>query len=64
MRITTDPGRTGWHVMFNYVVEASGEPGGKIASQWFATDDLPQMAHGRWEKEVIRRAVAKPTARA
>lgn len=50
-------GRRGWHVMFNFVVKA----GAKAASedgQWFAADQLPAMAHGRWEQGVIAKALA------
>jgi ADP-ribose pyrophosphatase YjhB (NUDIX family) len=51
-------GRTGWHVMFNYRVLGKGSPPNPEAARWFATDELPQMAHGEWEKGVIERALA------
>lgn len=49
-------GRSGWHVMFNYLAEVSGEPASGDC-QWFAPDDLPQTAHGSWERGVVERAV-------
>jgi ADP-ribose pyrophosphatase YjhB (NUDIX family) len=52
-------GRTGWHVMFNYSVVASGTPANLDDANWFAADALPQMAPGNWEKGVIERALAR-----
>jgi ADP-ribose pyrophosphatase YjhB (NUDIX family) len=51
-------GRTGWHVMFNYRASGKGKPADAEAARWFATDKLPQMAHGEWEKGVIGRVLA------
>ena len=50
-------GRRGWHVMFNFVVKADGKAAGD-AGQWFAADQLPAMAHGKWELGVIAKALA------
>lgn len=52
-------GRTGWHVMFNYVARLNGEPADKENARWFPASDLPQTAHGGWERGVIERALAK-----
>lgn len=52
-------GRSGWHVMFNYLADVQGEPAGDGASGWFAPEAMPHTLHGYWEKEVVRRAVAR-----
>jgi ADP-ribose pyrophosphatase YjhB (NUDIX family) len=48
-------GRRGWHVMFNFVVKAGVKAAGDDG-QWFAADQLPSMAHGKWERGVIAKA--------
>ncbi len=50
-------GRRGWHVMFNYIVCVEAELDAKDA-QWFDAKNLPQTAHGEWEKGVIAKALA------
>ena len=50
-------GRRGWHVMFNFVVKANARSAG-VDGQWFAADQLPAMAHGKWELGVIAKALA------
>jgi hypothetical protein len=52
-------GRTGWHVMFNYVANVGGEPAGGVPCGWFAAEALPPLVHGKWEKDVIKRSMAK-----
>jgi hypothetical protein len=51
-------GRSGWHVMFNYLTDVSGKPNGEINCEWFSPDELPQTPHGKWEKDLIQRALA------
>ncbi|MGH2454602.1 MAG: NUDIX hydrolase [bacterium] len=50
-------GRAGWHVVFNYRVEAEGEgaPQAEFPTQWFPTTQLPRTVHGRWEHDIITR---------
>jgi ADP-ribose pyrophosphatase YjhB (NUDIX family) len=51
-------GRRGWHVMFNHRVTATAKSA-TGPSQWFAADALPRLAHGRWEREVIAKVLAR-----
>jgi len=51
-------GRRGWHVMFNFVVKA-GAKAALDEGEWFAADQLPAMAHGKWERGVIVKALAR-----
>src|SRR5688500_17323581 len=55
-------GRRGWHVTFDYVVEASGDPPPEQAGSWFPADDLPRTNHGEWEKKLVRDVIAKASA--
>ena len=56
-------GRRGWHVTFDYLVEASGDaPGSGETAGWFAENELPRTVHGEWEKQVVRDVVAKASA--
>jgi ADP-ribose pyrophosphatase YjhB (NUDIX family) len=48
-------GRAGWHVVFNYRLEAEGTPRTEFQTQWFPISDLPRTVHGRWEVDIIRR---------
>src|SRR5688572_22171334 len=57
-------GRRGWHVTFDYLVEASGEPMSDQNPTWFPENDLPRTNHGEWEKNVIRDVIAKASAAA
>lgn len=52
-------GRAGWHVVFNYRVEAEGTPGGAFVTQWFPMSRLPRTMHGRWEQDIIMRLSQK-----
>jgi ADP-ribose pyrophosphatase YjhB (NUDIX family) len=47
-------GRRGWHVMFDYRVDARGAPAPAKHAAWHAAARLPPMAHGRWEVSVVR----------
>ena len=51
-------GRRGWHVTFNYRVEADGDPEAGFPAEWFSPDDLPRTVHGRWERERVSKALA------
>jgi ADP-ribose pyrophosphatase YjhB (NUDIX family) len=51
-------GRRAWHVIFNYRVEADGDPGGEFPTAWFPADGLPRTMHGRWERERVSRVLA------
>ena len=46
-------GRRGWHLMFHYLVTASGEPAGAVPAAWFPVDALPATRHGGWEKQQV-----------
>jgi hypothetical protein len=52
-------GRRGWHVVFHYRVDASGEPRGAIPAGWHPAEAMPRTAHGAWERESVRRVLAK-----
>lgn len=52
-------GRSGWHVMFNYLADVTGDARTRTPFKWFAPDKLPQMVHGSWEKQVIAKALEK-----
>jgi ADP-ribose pyrophosphatase YjhB (NUDIX family) len=51
-------GRAGWHVTFDYLVDARGEPAGEHNSGWFPPEKLPRTAHGEWEMSVVRKVIA------
>ena len=55
-------GRRGWHVTFDYLVEASGDATGEMNPAWFPANDLPCPNHGEWEKNVVRDVIAKTAA--
>jgi ADP-ribose pyrophosphatase YjhB (NUDIX family) len=50
-------GRRGWHVVFHYAVAAKGRSGAAGEEGWHPADALPPTAHGRWEREVVRRTL-------
>jgi ADP-ribose pyrophosphatase YjhB (NUDIX family) len=50
-------GRRGWHVTFNFIVEADADAA-SADGQWFAADQLPATAHGKWEQAVIAKTLA------
>jgi hypothetical protein len=52
-------GRSGWHVMFNYLADVSGEARQGTPSDWFAPEAMPHTLHGRWEKDVVLRALTR-----
>jgi ADP-ribose pyrophosphatase YjhB (NUDIX family) len=52
-------GRAGWHVTFDYLVEAAGDPKTDQNPQWFPADKPPRTVHGEWEKGVVRDVIAK-----
>jgi ADP-ribose pyrophosphatase YjhB (NUDIX family) len=51
-------GRRGWHVVFHYLVRATGQIDGPFQTQWFLPDSLPPTMHGRWERDAVRRVLA------
>lgn len=54
-------GRRGWHVSFEYDVRANGRvtTGAQVPAEWYRPDALPRTVHGRWERSVIDRVVAR-----
>lgn len=52
-------GRRGWHITFDYLVTATGDPRDAKRFTWFPADALPRTAHGDWEKTLIRDALTK-----
>jgi len=54
-------GRTGWHIMFNYLTEVEPKGECEVTSEWFSPNNLPQMVHGKWEKSVIDKALSVAT---
>lgn len=52
-------GRRGWHISFDYLVEASGQPSGDgVPAAWHTSDDLPPTMHGNWERDTIDGVIA------
>jgi len=51
-------GRRGWHVVFHYRVEADGEAGGDVPTEWFPEGELPRTMHGKWERDAVGRVLA------
>jgi ADP-ribose pyrophosphatase YjhB (NUDIX family) len=49
-------GRRGWHVMFNHRLKARAAAAHK-GCEWFDAGQLPRLAHGAWEREVIARVL-------
>ncbi len=57
-RVQSFRGRRGWHISFDYLVLADGEPSGSpIPAAWYEIDDLPATMHGNWERETIAAAL-------
>ena len=52
-------GRRGWHVTFDYLVVAGGEPKEAKRFEWFPMDALPRTAHGNWEQDLIRKVIGR-----
>ena len=49
-------GRRGWHLTFDYMVWTDEEPelpADAPPAGWFHHDELPPMAHGRWEEDTV-----------
>ena len=57
-RIESFRGRRGWHLSFDYRARGAGEPGGAIPVAWHDPADLPPLAHGRWERDMITAVLA------
>jgi ADP-ribose pyrophosphatase YjhB (NUDIX family) len=55
-------GRRGWHVTFNYRAEASGETSCERPTDWFELADFPRTVHGRWERDVVVKALPRSGA--
>jgi hypothetical protein len=55
-------GRRGWHVTFDYLVEAEGDAHSDQNPGWFPADALPRTVHGEWEKNVVRDVMAKASS--
>jgi ADP-ribose pyrophosphatase YjhB (NUDIX family) len=49
-------GRRGWHVMFNHRLKARAAAAHK-GCECFDAKQLPRLAHGAWEREVIARVI-------
>ncbi len=53
-RVQSFRGRRGWHISFDYLVRATGEPhDGPVPAAWHRLDDLPPTMHGNWERDTI-----------
>ena len=53
-RIQSFRGRRGWHISFDFHIQASGEPASSpVPAAWHRIDDLPATMHGNWERETI-----------
>jgi ADP-ribose pyrophosphatase YjhB (NUDIX family) len=50
-------GRRGWHVMFNYLVEVTGDCKAAFPTAWHKPDNMPRTRHGKWEHEQVRAAL-------
>ena len=47
-------GRRGWHVSFDYHIEAAGEPSDAgVPAGWHNRQNLPPTMHGNWERDTI-----------
>ena len=51
-------GRRGWHVVFHYLVGATGHPTGEHVAEWFSPDAMPRTMHGAWERDAVNRVLA------
>jgi len=50
-------GRRGWHVMFNYLVDVTGECKAAFPTAWHKPENLPRTRHGKWEHDQVRAAL-------
>ncbi len=55
-RVQSFRGRRGWHLAFDYLVQAEGSP--DAPAEWFEIEALPKTMHGGWESSVITDLVA------
>lgn len=53
-------GRRGWHVIFHYRAEVSGEVASDYQTEWFAYESLPRTMHGQWERDAVARVLGSP----
>ena len=54
VRVQSFEGRRGWHISFDYMVTATGDPeSSEIPAAWFSLDDFPTTMHGNWERQTI-----------
>jgi ADP-ribose pyrophosphatase YjhB (NUDIX family) len=51
-------GRRGWHVVFHYRADVSGEPTGEHEAVWFPPDAMPPTMHGKWERDAVEKVLA------
>ncbi len=59
-RVQSFRGRRGWHLVFDYMVLASGEPA--EPARWFDAGDMPRTMHGDWEKNVVKDLIQEAAA--
>ena len=52
-------GQRGWHVMFSYPIEATGEPKGETPFAWHKSERLARTKHGTWEHDQVKVALEK-----
>jgi len=50
-------GRRGWHVMFNYLVDVTGDCKASFATAWHKPEDMPRTRHGTWEHDCVKAAL-------
>lgn len=55
-RVQSFRGRRGWHLAFDYLVNAEGTPANP--ADWFDLNNLPKTMHGDWEGSVVRDLLA------
>jgi ADP-ribose pyrophosphatase YjhB (NUDIX family) len=51
-------GRRGWHVVFHYRVDVSGEPAGEAEAVWFPPEAMPPTMHGKWERDAVEKVLS------
>lgn len=62
-RVQSFRGRRGWHISFDYLVLASGQPANRgVPAAWHDLDDLPPTTHGNWERDTIDGVLAASAA--
>ncbi len=64
VRVQSFEGRRGWHISFDYLVTASGDPeSAEIPAAWFSLNDFPTTMHGDWERQTIDAVLSADTER-